>query len=336
MATTDNFCGHCGQENEDQTIGIKFLAHDVLSSIASFDSKLLRTWVPFTVRPGFLTNEYNAGRRVHYLSPLKLYLTFSVLFFLLLPFTRHASLVDTSTLASTTAKTKLARQTAAAQVNSAVNSDEDLKDAQSDLKAEVKAEVKDDAPSLKLAPSHGGATLSVGRSTYDLTHLPATVAAYNAQQNDPHHAPDPQSIQYLKRQIIKVKQNPKSLSDALLDYIPKMMFVLLPAFALSLKLLYLRSKRFYIEHLIFGLHLHAFLFLLLTIFLLVDFAAPHAAAAAPVAVCVFLLYAYRAMSVVYKQSWSKTLVKCSLLAFTYLFLLLFAFLGVLAAAFLFL
>ena len=268
--------------------------------------------------------------------PFKLYLTLSVLFFLVLPLTHHASLVNTTTFASTPAKAGTTlhsvRQTAAR-----IQADKDHRDAQADLKdAQDDAPVLVDAPGLKLAPEHGRATLSLGKSSYDLTHLPATVEAYNAQQRDPRQTPDPKLVQYLKRQIIKVEQNPKSLSDALLDYIPKMMFVLLPAFALSLKLIYLRSKRFYIEHLIFSLHLHAFLFLLLTLILLVELAVPRAAAAAtPLAVIAALLYPYFAMRVVYKQSWGKTFVKYNLLAFNYLFLAAFTFLGALAAAFLF-
>lgn len=318
-AATGKFCAECGQENEDQTVAVKLLARDLLSDVASFDSKLLRTLVPLVIRPGFLTNEYNAGKRVCYLSPFKLYLTLSVLFFLVLPLTHHASLVNINT--SNSAPVRAATQ---------IQANKDYQDAQADLK-----DAQDNVPGLKLTPQHGHATLSLGKSSYDLTRLPATVEAYNAQQRDPRQTPDPKLVQYLKRQIIKVKQNPKSLSDALLDDIPKMMFVLLPAFALSLKLIYLRSKRFYIEHLIFSLHLHAFLFLLLTLVLLVELVLPHAAAVALLAVLAALLYPYFAMRVVYKQSWGKTFVKYNFLAFNYLFLAAFTLLGALAAAFLF-
>ncbi len=334
VAATGKFCAECGQENEDQTVTMKLLARDLLSDVASFDSKLLRTLVPLVIRPGFLTNEYNSGKRVCYLSPFKLYLTLSVLFFLVLPLTHQASLMNANTLASAP---RAATQVQANQVQAnQVQANQDYQEAQADLKdAQDDAPVLADAPSLKIAPEHGRAMLSIGKSSYDLTHLPTTVAAYNAQQQDPRHMPDPKLVQYLKRQIIKVKQNPKSLSDALLDYIPKMMFLLLPAFALSLKLIYLRSKRFYIEHLVFSLHLHAFLFLLLTLSLLLDLALPRAAAALPAAVLAAVLYPYFAMCVVYKQSWGKTFVKYNLLAFNYLFLVTFTLLGALAAAFLF-
>lgn len=81
---TGKFCAGCGQESKDHTVALRPLLADLLAEVASWDSKLARTLVPLVIRPGFLTNEYNAGRRVPYLSPLKLYLTVSVLFFLVL------------------------------------------------------------------------------------------------------------------------------------------------------------------------------------------------------------------------------------------------------------
>lgn len=83
-AADGNFCAHCGQEVKDHTVALRPLLTDLMAEIVSWDSKLLRTVKALVFQPGFLTNEYNAGRRVPYLSPLKLYLTVSVLFFLVL------------------------------------------------------------------------------------------------------------------------------------------------------------------------------------------------------------------------------------------------------------
>lgn len=45
---------------------------------------------------------------------------------------------------------------------------------------------------------------------------------------------------------------------------PRAVFAMLPVFALLLTVLYRRSGRYYVEHFVFALHLHAFVFLLLT------------------------------------------------------------------------
>jgi hypothetical protein len=51
--------------------------------------------------------------------------------------------------------------------------------------------------------------------------------------------------------------------DKLKDNIPAGLFFLLPLMALILKILYPLSKRYYVEHLLFVVHFHAFFFLML-------------------------------------------------------------------------
>ena len=61
------------------------------------------------------------------------------------------------------------------------------------------------------------------------------------------------------------KDRGDALFEALVHNIPRAMFVFLPLLALVMKLLYWRPKRFYVEHLLFLVHNHAFVFLALTI-----------------------------------------------------------------------
>ena len=55
------------------------------------------------------------------------------------------------------------------------------------------------------------------------------------------------------------------LGRAIVHNIPKAMFVFLPLLALAMKPLYWRPKRYYVEHLLFLIHNHAFVFLVLAI-----------------------------------------------------------------------
>jgi hypothetical protein len=59
--------------------------------------------------------------------------------------------------------------------------------------------------------------------------------------------------------IERIQERPALLVDAFIEALPQMLFVLLPVFALMLKLLYLFKRRLYMEHLIVTLHSHAFL-----------------------------------------------------------------------------
>ena len=68
----------------------------------------------------------------------------------------------------------------------------------------------------------------------------------------------------------QIQENPNLIVDKVFDILPATMFVLLPVVALIFKFWYLFAKRYYIEHLIFSLHNHAFLFVSLTLILLAN------------------------------------------------------------------
>ena len=80
------FCGQCGQKAESTLKYFWTVILHLLDDILSFDSRAMRTLFPLISRPAFLTNEYIAGRRVHYVPPLRLYLFISIIFFITLNF----------------------------------------------------------------------------------------------------------------------------------------------------------------------------------------------------------------------------------------------------------
>ena len=265
-AADGNFCAYCGQENKDHTVALRPLLSDLLAEVASWDSKLLRTVAALLFRPGFLTNEYNAGRRIGYLSPLKLYLTVSVLFFLVVSWKAPLN-----------------------QHNVVINS--------------------------------GGVSLSLGGRTPAPTSR--TAAEYDARQKAlPPARRDPPVAATMVHHLFKAKQSPQTFISAVIGDFPKMMFFLLPLFAVTLKLLYLRTKRLYVEHLVFLLHVHAFAFLVLTPLLLVPIVWRGLFVG-----LVLPVYFIAAMRAVYRQGWPKTLLKFCLLGLGYVILLAFCFAG---------
>jgi hypothetical protein len=78
-----DFCPACGQAAIDPDPTLRELLHELAAEFLLWDGKLLSTFRLLVTRPGELTREYLAGRRVRYISPLRLYLTCSVFFFLL-------------------------------------------------------------------------------------------------------------------------------------------------------------------------------------------------------------------------------------------------------------
>ncbi len=61
----------------------------------------------------------------------------------------------------------------------------------------------------------------------------------------------------LENNAQRLQDNPAALMQSLLEYLPQMMFLLLPFFALLLKLCYLHSPYHYLQHLVFSLHFHS-------------------------------------------------------------------------------
>ena len=60
-----------------------FFLQEVLRVVFELDCRAYKTTFRLLTRPGFLTREYFVGRRVSYTPPLRLFLTISIGFFLI-------------------------------------------------------------------------------------------------------------------------------------------------------------------------------------------------------------------------------------------------------------
>lgn len=244
---SDRYCGACGQEAVASVVSFRELVASAIDSYLSLDSKLVRSLVPFLRHPGLLSEEYVRGRRERYVSPIRLYLVSSLLFFVVASF-----LVDRS-------DTGFLRIT-----NTSKNTE---------------------------APAPGALPQS------------ADSLAVGSRGNSPTGA-------FFERLF---ETDPQEISAHFVRQLPRALFVLVPVFALLLRLIYARRSRLYIEHLVLGLHVHAFLFLVATPAMLI----PTSIGAAPV---LLLSSAYLLLSMkrFYAQGWIKTLLKSWLLQAMYL------------------
>ena len=76
------FCGHCGQRVVPADPTVSELASDVFQELSGYDGRIASTFRSL-MHPGRLTIDFLQGRRARHLSPVKLYLTVSVIYFLL-------------------------------------------------------------------------------------------------------------------------------------------------------------------------------------------------------------------------------------------------------------
>jgi len=89
------YCSSCGQENIPENVHLKTVFSDVIDDYFTIDSKIITSLVPLLFRPGFLSLEYFAGRRVRYVKPFRIYILSSLLFFFLF-FMNQGSFVDST------------------------------------------------------------------------------------------------------------------------------------------------------------------------------------------------------------------------------------------------
>src|SRR3546814_4040823 len=75
------YCYACGQPVTGMVRHFSTILGDFTDTILNWDARLPRTLWPLLVRPGFLTREYFAGRRVRYVSPVRLFVTLAIVTF---------------------------------------------------------------------------------------------------------------------------------------------------------------------------------------------------------------------------------------------------------------
>jgi hypothetical protein len=224
-------------------------------------------------KPGFLTREFLAGRRVRYLPPLRLYLVLSVLFFLIIGSGHHNP------------KAVWLKTDEAGTQSYALTSPEDV----------------------------GGVFAAKPGETPEQRADRVCKAGYDGPARG-----------FLQPIITKacrtsVLDNGHTLYESLMHNLPRAMFIFLPALAVVMKLMYRRPRRYYVEHLLFFVHNHAFAFSLFGLYALLGRLLPAAIEASLTAiVSLYLLYyLFVSMRRVYGQGRFRTSLKFVALAFTY-------------------
>ncbi|MEH6434909.1 DUF3667 domain-containing protein [Massilia sp. DD77] len=230
-STTGNYCHQCGQATHLHVPSAFEFLHEFVGHYVALEGKLWKSLKLLLFKPGFLTREYIEGRRVRYLEPLRLYLSFSIIFFALFKFGG----LDFNVMS--TDRDELNR--------AAVESAAAAKDAREDKEAaEVKRPVTpEDLAALeqtekRIVDAASSVSPKLGRSTQDLLDQPE-------------------------------KERSDALKRAFFGNAPYAIFALMPIFALFLKILYLGKGRTYGEHFLFALHTNAFAFFMLSLLVLV-------------------------------------------------------------------
>jgi hypothetical protein len=310
---TGEYCAECGQRHEPHIHTVAHFAGEAFESISHADSRLWRTLWYLLTRPGFLTREFFHGKRVRYLPPFRLYLVISVLFFVVVGLPEGAAIridVDGVTATSTERVEKM-EQTAAELRKDAGPASGALALAADALERQAQAERAALDPDPDAA---GDAKPRTGLAkTNGFTEFCDSFKKADPTANS--------NYERLRKSCAKIGEDGGAeLGRTVVHNIPKAMFVFLPLLALGMKLLYWRPKRYYVEHLLFLIHNHAFVFLslaLLTLVKMIPVVGDHVGLLEAFIWLYLLWYLYRAMRNVYQQSRGLTLLKYFAIGFFY-------------------
>jgi hypothetical protein len=318
------YCGQCGQRAQSRLISIWELTQEAFGDLFELDSRLWRTLFPLFARPGALTRDYLLGRRARFMPPFRTYLVLSIFFFLIAFFDPREELgilfEPEQDVAADVGDDAAGRDAIRDEVLNELVEDGILSPDQAGLPPrETGTAAPEDIP----AEDDPVEPLSVRIGEDEVT---GNTDCDNIEVGD---MPDwmgsrltPERLKLVCERV--TADDGRAFFGKLLDNVPIGLFILLPLMALILKVLYPLSKRYYVEHLLFVVHFHAFVFLILSLQILfgrlVSLASLPEALSDLSTFAVFLylpVYLYKGMRRVYEQGHTFTSLKFLVLLLAY-------------------
>ncbi len=316
------YCAVCGQPRETHRRSLKVLLHDFAKDIVSFDSRILRTARALVIEPGELARAFREGRTQRYMPAVRLYLFVTLIFFLTLSATHIAivqfvPIVKPEKIVVDNGKTyaQAPGEKDRIQVPSRLN----------DGRQHYAVELNDVTFFAREGALHAdlppGARQDMDRRlAYAEAHANNSWAAWITAR--------------LHQSSDALAANPAALNGVLTSWIPRALFLLLPLFALLLAAFYWRQRRqfYFVDHLVFSLGFHTFVFALLLAAAGLAQLLPDGAVAWLV-VAALGVYLFLAMRRFYAQSWWWTGAKFAAVSGLYTVFFVFpAMIGILVAS----
>src|SRR5262245_45701822 len=241
------FCSKCGQRAIPAYPTLRELAGDAWQELSGYDGRVVRTFRSLMRRPGALTVEVLEGHRARYVSPVRVYLVASVIYFL----------------------------------------------------------VSAASPNVIKPPDP---VRSPGNVNVDFSN-PESVGSLTPDERAQILKGVEGAPWWIRPVLRSAAHDPGAFQHRLLQNLPRALFALVPVFAAILALFY--RRRPFSQHLIFALHLHAVIFLSLTVREAAGFTRSVVLGEiVGVSVLVFqATYVLRAFKAVYRERWRSILLK---------------------------
>src|SRR5437867_10160252 len=244
-----HWCAQCGQPAIDYRRSFRHVIADLLNEFLNWDSKFFATIGLLLVRPWKLTNQFLAGHRVRYVNPLRLYLLASILFFFAVNYGAKGLRLEPGKL----------------NPKDRAELEADLKKA--DLppaaREELEALLRESSPSPAPPASTNASSPSPAAGTDKQRQEYGKIGERPFVVFDQAKSTTPFERWIEARAKEKMGEHGTKMGlfiSTLFSNLPYMMLCCILLFAFVLKILYLRRHIFYIDHLIYALHIHTFFY----------------------------------------------------------------------------
>jgi len=317
-----HYCAKCGQAGIDYRRSFRYIVVDLLDEFLNWDSRFFRTLGLLLVHPWKLTNEFLAGHRVRYVHPLRLYLLASILFFFAVNYWAKSIHLQPGKLTSENRAqigAALDKQNLTADQRAKVERALNMANMSPEVAAIMAAKRKDTTQEETATP----------QATPTSKETATPLVDFNPAKNP--STPFEKWVEtHAKEKIGEHGTNLQLFVKTVISNLPYMMLCCIPLFALVLKILYLRRKIFYIDHLIYALHIHSFAYLATILIILATIGLNRVASGTSAEWIIALLWIIFAAQIflsirrVYRQGWFISIFKFFFGGFVYLIVLVAA------------
>ena len=233
-----DFCSACGQADKNVRRPLLNLLKELVQVIFELDGRAYRTLFFLFTRPGYLYKEYVEGRRASYTPPLRLFLILSIVLFFSISFTSFIDELDSS-VANTEPGPglEIVDPDVDSQAIASSNDSETTDD------SSVNADAEDLATDLEEVEEILSAIAVPFLNSADNSRLSKFL------------------ISQTQTNYRRIREDPTDFIYGSLEYITVFLLIMMPLMAVTQGILYIRSKRYYVEHFVLTLHNHTFLVL---------------------------------------------------------------------------
>jgi len=228
---TGRYCSECGQENRPKKLSVWQLLGQFFSGLLNYDGRLVQSIRLLFSKPSALTLAYMEGKRSSYVNPVQFYLFTSAIYFLFSSTFSNPDVIDF-------ANSENAENTVS--ISSPPEIIEDLEQERtptSNLESEFESFEEYLSNQETLEPEDSS-------SDFELRFI--------------------EKFYQIKDKYEGQKGFIQAFGEEVLNRLPQVLFITLPLLALILKLVFIRRKHYwYIDHLIFILHIATSFFILL-------------------------------------------------------------------------